>query len=61
MRRLTVLIFLLVAAPAQAAPLNELPFVERPDGGQATCLRATGAPGALALHVPRGTELFNDG
>ena len=29
-----------------------------PDNEQATCLRATGTPGALALFRPHGTELF---
>jgi hypothetical protein len=62
LRRLTVLIFLLaVPAPAQAAPLNELPFVALPSAEQATCLRATGTPGALALFRPRGIELRADG
>jgi hypothetical protein len=60
LRRLTVLIALLVAAPAQAAPLNELPFTQLPDAGQATCLRATGA-GGLALFRPRGADLLADG
>lgn len=59
MRRLTVLIFLLVAAPAQAAPLNEVPFVSLPDRQNATCLRPTGAPGGLAMYAPRATDVLD--
>jgi hypothetical protein len=50
LRRLIILAFLLIAAPAQAAPLNELPFQPRP--GAATCLRATATPGTLAILGP---------
>src|SRR5687768_17744784 len=41
-------------APAAAAPLNELPFEQRP--GIATCLRAPGA-GDLALYGRGGVDL----
>ncbi|HEX5621072.1 MAG TPA: hypothetical protein VFX51_21795 [Solirubrobacteraceae bacterium] len=59
MRRLTVLIFLLAAAPAQAAPLNELPFRQLPRDQNATCLRATGTASGLAMYAPRATDVFD--
>jgi hypothetical protein len=50
--RLTVLILLVAAPAAQAAPLAELPYEPLPQRAVATCLRATGSPGALAMFGP---------
>jgi hypothetical protein len=52
LRRLTILLFLLVAPAAHAAPLVERPFEPLPNRGPAACLRATGTPGGLALFGP---------
>jgi hypothetical protein len=51
LRRLTVLLFLLLAAPAHAA-LRESPFEPLPGAG--TCLRGTATPGTFALLGPLG-------
>jgi hypothetical protein len=64
LRRLTVGILLLIAAPAQAAPLHEVPF--QPRSAAATCLRATATPGTLAIFGPisgrtSATDLLADG
>ena len=59
MNRLTglALVLIALAAPsaAAAAPLGELPFEQRPE--VATCLRAPGAPGELALYGRGGVDL----
>jgi hypothetical protein len=59
LKRLTVLILLLVAAPAQAAPLNEVPFRALPNNQNAACLRPTGAAGGLAMYAPRATDVLD--
>jgi hypothetical protein len=49
---LTGLAFAALAAPVGAAPLAEVPFQQLPGNAMATCLRATGTPGGLALLGP---------
>ncbi len=50
--RLAVLIVLLTAPAAQAAPLAEQAFEPLPNRAVATCLRATGTPSGLAIFGP---------
>ena len=52
MRRLTILVLLLFTPAAHAAPLGELEFEPLPERAVATCLRATGTPGGLAIFGP---------